>query len=156
MSEKTESGNDYDHMQKPFDSEEEWGFNRLRDTTQRAAALLEEGSMTSIDPTEGERKAYLGDLANLLDVVAQRLSDLDITWNDFAQQAKEAHRSGLYPEHDEFLHHVLTATLDPEYLEATRKVREKLEQATFVRFRHQRDRDMDSASDQAWTEQPDQ
>lgn len=126
---------DKDLLYKPnaFDSEEEWRFYRLRETTQRADALLAEGTETVIDPTKDEHRAYLSDLAGLLNVVAERLSDMDIRWSDFSQQADEADRSGLYREPREFLERVLTATLDPEYLQATKMVRQRLEQVT----RHQ-------------------
>ncbi|WP_300345581.1 hypothetical protein [Nesterenkonia sp.] len=106
-----------------FGSEEEWCFYRLRDTAQRAEALLSEGAHTFIDPSEDEKHAYLADLANLMNAVSQRLNDIGVTWDDFSQVAAAAQRSGLFPQDHEFLEHVLTATLEPAYVEAAAKVR---------------------------------
>lgn len=114
--------------------EDDYRHRRKIETAAEATKILREGNSAAWPVSEKERRESLAQLSELMEAIAERLHNDGVTWKDIAYRGEVTEREKLFSPNictSDMLAHILTQSVNPDYLDAREALNRHFDQARF-------------------------
>lgn len=118
--------------------EDDHRHRRKIETAAEATKILREGNSAAFPLGEKERRESLAQLSELMGAIAERLHNDGVTWKDIAHQGEVTEREKLFSPYiytPDMLAHILTQSVNPDYLDAREALKRHFDQARFAVYK---------------------